>query len=144
MTFCFYLFVNLICCTILYSTNFFNLIFLIKSWFSEDWGNHFINPASPGSTGKILFANIHAAQQTSSVKQLLHKNKAILINISAGATSRVQPLDVVFNKSFKNYVRELLEKHIDENLEAYVKGTSPVQSVAKRRILTTKWVAGAW
>ena len=48
---------------------------------------------------------------------------------------------MVINKAFKNYVRELFEKHIDENLEAYVEGTL---STAKRRILTTKWVADAW
>ena len=64
-----------------------------------------------------------------------------MINIPRGATSRVQLLDVVVNKPFKNYVRELFEKHIAENLESYVERTL---SVAKRRILTTKWVADAW
>ena len=53
----------------------------MKSWISEDWGNHFLNLATPGSTGKILFADIYRAQQTSSVKQLLHKNKTVLISI---------------------------------------------------------------
>ena len=33
----------------------------MKSWVSEDWGNRFINPATPGSTGKIWFADIHRA-----------------------------------------------------------------------------------
>lgn len=42
--------------------------------------------------------------------QLLHKNETVLINISGGAKSRVQPL------------RELFEKHTDEKLEAYVEG----------------------
>ena len=46
-----------------------------KSWVSEDWGNRFLNPATPGSTGKILFPDIHRAQQTSSVKHPLHKDK---------------------------------------------------------------------
>ena len=45
-----------------------------------------------------------------------------MISIPGDATSRVKPLDVVINKPFKNYVRELFEKHIDENLEAYVEG----------------------
>ena len=35
---------------------------IMKSWVSEDWGNHFLNPATPGSTGRILFADIHKAQ----------------------------------------------------------------------------------
>ena len=80
----------------------------MKSWVSEDWGNHFLNPATPRSTGKILFAGIHRAQQTSSVKQLLHKNKMVLINIPGDVKSRVQPLDVVINKSFKACVRYFL------------------------------------
>ena len=37
---------------------------------------------------------------------------------------------MVINKPFKNYVRELFEKQLDENLEAYVEETL---SVAKRR-----------
>ena len=49
-----------------------------------------------------------------------------MIHIPGGATSRVQPLDVVINKPYKNYVRELFEKHIDENLEAYVEGALSV------------------
>ena len=76
----------------------------MKSWVSEDWDNHLLNPTAPGSTGKFLFADIHRTQQTSSVKQLLHKNKTVLINILGCATSRVQPLDVISNKPFKNYV----------------------------------------
>ena len=51
------------------------------------------------------------------------------------------PLDVVIKNPFKNYVREFCEKHIDQNLEAYVEETL---SVAKWRILTTKWPADAW
>ena len=113
----------------------------MKSWVSEDWGNHFLNPDRPGSTGKTLFADIHRAQKTSSVKQLLHKNQTVLINMPGGATSRVQPFDVVINKPFKNYVWELFENHIDKNLEDYVE---EILSVAKRWILTTKWVADSW
>ena len=88
-----------------------------------------------------MFTDIHWAQQTSTVKQLLYKNKTVLINISGGATSWVQPLDVVINKPFKKYVWELFEKHIDKKIEAYVEGKL---SVARRRILTTRWVANAW
>ena len=75
---------------------------------------------------------------TSSVTQLLHKNKTFLINIPRGATSKIKPLAVVIRKPFKNYVRELFGKHIDENLEAYVEGTL---SAAKKQILATKWIA---
>lgn len=72
---------------------------------------------------------------------MLQKNKTVLKIIPEGATTRVRPLDVVINTPFKNYGRELFEKQIDENLKDYVKGTL---SVAKRLILTTKWVADTW
>ena len=81
----------------------------MKSWVIEDSGNHFLNPATPESTGKILFADIHRAQQINSVNQLLHKNKTVLIDIPGGATGRVQPLDELINKPFKDYVRELFK-----------------------------------
>ena len=100
----------------------------MKSWVIENWGNHFLNPATPGSTGKILFADIHRAQQTSSVKYLSHKNKTVLINLPIGAASRVQPLDVIVNKPFKNFVRGFFENIL----------------MKKRRVLTTKWLADAW
>ena len=45
------------------------------------------------------------------------------------------------NKPSKNYVSELFEKYIDEDLEAYVERTL---SVAKRRVLATKWVSDSW
>ena len=45
------------------------------------------------------------------------------------------------NKPFKNYVRELFQKHIDENLKVYIEG---ILYVTKRRILITKWLVDAW
>ena len=48
---------------------------------------------------------------------------------------------MVIKKPRKNYVWELFEEYIDKNLEAYVEG---ILSVAKKQILTTKWVANAW
>ena len=38
------------------------------------------------------------------------------INVPHGCTSRVQPLDVAFNKAFKDTIKGLFEQHIDENL----------------------------
>ena len=46
------------------------------------------------------------------VKYLMYKNKNALINIPVGTTSRLLPLDVVINKPFKNYFRELEEKNL--------------------------------
>ena len=37
-------------------------------------------------------------------------------------TSRVQQLDVVFKKSFKDIIWQLFEQHIDKNLVNYTNG----------------------
>ena len=75
------------------------------------------------------------------VNVLLSRCKTKLKNIPGGTTSRIQVLDVVINKPFKNNVREQFEEHMDQNLDLYVEGKL---SVSERRILTTKWVANAW
>ena len=85
-------------------------------WIWEQWGNICINPPTTGSTEKILVAD--------GVKALLKKKNTKLVNVAPGCTSRVQPLDVSFNKPFKDIVRQQFEK--------------------QRRVLVTKWVGKAW
>ena len=114
---------------------------IMKKWTSDKWYNIFTNPATPDSSGKLLVADVHKAQQTDEVKRLLQKKNTVLVNVPPGCTSRVQPLDVVVNNPFKNLVREQFEKHLDENVNDYVEGKL---TASKRRILTTKWVAIAW
>ena len=82
-------------------------------------GNALLNPPSPGSTGKILYADVHTSQQTDSVNILLAKNKTTMINVPGGTTSRVQPLDVAINKPFKNRVRQAFEENLHKNLQLY-------------------------
>ena len=65
-----------------------------------------LTPKQPDKMGKILFADVHTAQQTEAVKILLRNCGTTLINVPPGTTSRVQPLDVAINKSYKTYVRE--------------------------------------
>ena len=79
----------------------------MKKWVEEDWNDIFHNPPTPGSSGKILYADVHRAQQTLDVKHWLHKCKIPQINILGVTTRRVQPLDVSFKKPFKNNVGEL-------------------------------------
>ena len=114
---------------------------VMKQWVCDEWGNIFTNPPTSGSSGKILVADVHMAQQTDQVKRLLVTKKTVLVNVPPGCTSRVQPLDVSVNKPFKNYVREQFEKHLDENLDLYVEGKL---AASERRLLTTKWVGNAW
>ena len=69
------------------------------------------------------------------------KKKADLIIVLHGCTSRVQPLDFVFNKPFKDRTRRLFEQHIDENLVNYTEGKI---NPSQRRVLMTKLVGTAW
>ena len=103
--------------------------------------NYFTNPPTPGSSGKILVANVHRAQQTTNVKKLLQNKSALLINVPPGCTSLVQPLDVSINKSFKHAIREQFKKHQSENLPLNTENKLPV---SERRVLTTKWAAEGW
>ena len=74
---------------------------VMKVWVEREWGNMFTNPPRANSSGKILVADVHRAQQTDEVKQLLQRKKTLLINVPPGCTSRVQPLDVSVNKPLK-------------------------------------------
>ena len=67
-------------------------------------------------------ADVHRAQQIDPVKMLLQSKKMILVNVTPKYTSRVQCLDVVINKPFKNEIKEQFERHLDENLNDYVDG----------------------
>ena len=81
-----------------------------------------INPLTTGSTGKLLVADVHRAQQTDGIKALLKKKNTEFVNVPPGCTSRVQPLDVSFDKPFKDVVKQLFEKHLEGNLQWYTEG----------------------
>ena len=107
---------------------------MMKEWTANEWANYFTNPPTPGSSGKILVADVHRAHQSANVKKLLQNKSTLLINFQAGCTSRVQPLDVSINKPFKHAIREQFEKHLRENLHLY---TENKLSLSERRVLTT-------
>ena len=87
---------------------------MMKKWTWEQWGNICINPPTTGSTEKILVADVHGAHQTDGVKALPKKKKIKLVNVAPGCTSRVQPLDVSFNKPLRmlldNSLRSILRR----------------------------------
>ena len=104
-------------------------------------GNMFFNPATLESSGTILCAHVHRAQQTATVKRMLQSKNTVLVNIPPACTSKFQPLDMSINKPFKDYLRTQFEKHRDENIEFYI---SNRLTASKRRVLVTTWVAEAW
>ena len=69
------------------------------------------------------------------------KHKTSLVNVQPGCKSRVQVVDVLINKPFKDEVRSLFEDHLDKNLDQYVDGKI---NANQRRVLMTKWVGEAW
>ena len=56
-------------------------------------------------------ADVHRAQQTDPVKSLLQSKKTIFVNVPPGSITRVQALDVLINKPFKNAIKEQFERH---------------------------------
>ena len=94
-------------------------------------------PQRANSSDKILVADVHHAQQTDEVKQLLQRKKTLLINVPPGCTSGVQPLDVSVNKPFKDAERTQFEKHLNNNLTLYTEGKIPASE--QRVLLTMGW-----
>ena len=94
---------------------------LMKEWTHDECSNIFTNPPTSGSTGNILVAVVHRVQQTDPDKRLLQSKNTILVNVP-GCTSRVQALDVVIKKPFKNPIKEIFQRHLDEKLDYYVCG----------------------
>ena len=91
---------------------------IMKEWISTEWANPFKNPIGQNSDRKILIADAHCAQQTNSVKDLLKKPKTSLVNVPRGCASRVQVVDVLIDKPFKDEVHSLFEDHLDKNLQS--------------------------
>ena len=114
---------------------------IMKEWISTEWANPFKNPIGQNSDGKILIADVHRVQQTNSMKELLKKHKTSLVNVSAGCTSRIQVVDVLINKLFKDEVCSLFEDHLDKNLDQYVDGKI---NASQWRVFMREWVGEVW
>ena len=57
---------------------------IMKEWILTEWANPFKNPIGQNSDGKILIVNVHRAQQTDSVEELLKKRKTTLVHAPPG------------------------------------------------------------
>ena len=108
---------------------------IMKECISTEWANPFKNPIAQNSDGKIM------VDQTDSVKELLKKHKTSLVSVSPGCTSRVQVVEVLINKPFKDEVCSLFEDHLDKNLDQHIDGKI---NASQRRVLITKWISEAW
>ena len=77
----------------------------------------------------------HRAQRTQTMLADYKEERVTSALVSDDCTSLVQSLDVCFNKSFKNHIKETAIRHYDENVDAYTKSKI---FVSERRILMTK------
>ena len=113
----------------------------MKEWVASECANVFTNPHSDSSTGKILVADVHAAQHTDAIKTALRNYNTELVNVPPGCTSIIQPLYVSINKPFKEAVKRQHEAHMSESLQLY---TEWKLTTSGRRILLTKRMGRAW
>ena len=90
---------------------------------------------------KLLIADVHRAQTTTAIQDMLRECRTALALVPPGTTSLVQPLDVSVNAEFKHFVEELQNKLIHCNVKMYVEGKI---SASQRRVLITNWVGEAW
>ena len=119
-----------------------HVAFQENAWCDEPtmdmWVRQLWRPACNGDM--LLVLDVHKAQKTDAILEALDSCKTAPVYVPPGTTSLIQPVDVVFNKPFKARVEKLATEHMQQNLDAYVRGEI---SASERRILFTKWVGEA-
>ena len=95
-----------------------------NAWCDEEmiyWLRHMWNSFTLFSTknrSKLLVINEHRGQTTVKVKEILGREcKTVVALVPPGATSKIQPLDVAFDKEFKDAVDCLSTAHMSSNLD---------------------------
>ena len=82
---------------------------IMKQWIDDLWA-----PAVRKMKGKsLLVADVHAAQKTEDVLKKLKDLGTTPALVPGGCTSLIQPLDVVFNRTFKQKCSDLFMKHME-------------------------------
>ena len=80
---------------------------------------------------RMLVLDVHKAQETQAVKDVIHRMHTLPVMVPAGCTSLVQPLDVCLNKPLKDRIRALADQHyVDHILE----WSAQKHSASERRI----------
>ena len=101
-----------------------SVVFQPNAWCDEPTMAHWIRgcwrPKIVPNT--LLIADVHRAQTIQGIKDLLLQCNTDLLLVPPGCTSLVQPMDVVFNKPFKNTIEKLATAHMQDNLNDYLTG----------------------
>jgi transposase-like protein len=112
---------------------------VMKFWINSMWKRPF---QEAQHRAKLLVADMHRAQTTDEVKELLEKScHTSIALVPPGTTGLVQPLDVAINAEFKAIVDRLQNEHMHANLNLYIENK---MTASQRRVLITKWVGQAW
>jgi len=89
----------------------------------------------------MLVLDVHKAQKTQAVKDVMHRMHTLSVMVPAGCTSLVQPLGVCLNKPFKDRIRALADQHyVDHILEC----SAQKYAASEHHISMTQWVGQAW
>ena len=66
--------------------------------------------------------DLHKAQKTDHIKELLKRCRTAPIFVPAGCTGIIQPLDVTCNAPFKKKVECAALQHLQDNVNEYLNG----------------------
>nr|XP_002740528.1 PREDICTED: pogo transposable element with ZNF domain-like [Saccoglossus kowalevskii] len=108
---------------------------LMKIWHRRIW-----LPYTKGRQSLIIFDSFRGHLKDSVTNQL-QSNQTYRAVIPGGCTSKLQPLDVLINKPFKEYLRKEWCEFIDSQLKLIGPGERPKTS-SKQDIVN--WVSRAW
>jgi len=93
----------------------------------------------------LLIMDLLHSHRTKPVKKLLKKNDVTLSLVPAGCTGIVQPVDISFNRLFKDMLKEEIDKEFEEadnNIDLDdIMGSS---TVGEMRVMMARCVSAAW
>jgi len=108
-------------------------------WWVENVWRWCVNLGS--NPRSLLVLDSFSAHKTDSLKQRYNERNTDIAIIPGGLTSRLQPLDVSLNKSFKAKVRHAYNQWMDEAIKEY----TPSGKIKRPSYsLVANWVKEAW
>jgi len=98
-----------------------------------------------GGLPALLIMDLLRSHRTKPVKKLLKKNDVTLSLVPAGCTGIVQPVNISFNRPFKDMLKEQIDKEFEGAVNNFdlddITGSS---AVGEMRIMMTRCVGVAW